>query len=129
MSAPELHARLTSASAVLGDFDREDDGQALTPAERDSWAMRLAAELRSVCTALKGALDMLRDADDVLAEQDSSMALGTGGLSVSVEDAPTVMAALDDAARCGEEEHFPSSPADEQAAAYRELHNRIGGQG
>lgn len=51
-----------------------------------------------MCTALRGALTMLADSDQVVAEQDSSMLLGTGGLSIAPADATTVTAALGDAA-------------------------------
>jgi hypothetical protein len=130
VTAAELHARLTAASAVLGDYQRQAVAALAGAPELDwpTWAQRLAVELKSVTTALRGALSMLDDADDVLNEQDSSMVLGTGGLSVSVEDAPVVMAALEDAALCAEQEHIPSSPSGEQAARYRELHGRLGGQ-
>ena len=127
MTAPELHARLTAASALVADFRAE---QERSPASRppDSWALRLALAAESLSTALRGALAMLEDADDVIADQDTSGVIVTGGLSISPEDAPTVMAALADAARCADDEHFPSSPSEELAARYRELADRIGGQ-
>jgi hypothetical protein len=52
--------------------------------------------------------------------------LPDGGLVLTPADALTVLAAIEDVALCAEEEHIPASPTDEQAAAYRELHSRIG---
>jgi hypothetical protein len=121
----DLLARRIAAAAVLSDFraaalDRPD-----TP-DYVAWALRLAAELESVCNGLAGP-SMLHDADVVLDDHDASTVIVTGGLSISREDADLVLAALADATQCAEDEHFPSSPTDDQAAGYRELADRIGG--
>lgn len=96
MTAPELHARLTAASAALGDYRNWAAGGAIS-GDWQSWAQRVAVELASVCTALRGALAMLADADAVLDDQDTSGLIGTGGLSISPADATTVLGALADA--------------------------------
>lgn len=124
MTASELQARLTAASAVLGDYQRWAAGGAVS-GDWHSSAPRLAVELKSACTALRGALSMLADADAVLDDQDATMLLGTGGLLIAPDDADAVLAALADAAECAEREHFPSSPTEQAAARYRELIERL----
>lgn len=56
MSASEVQARLTAASAALGDYRRWTAG-GTARGDWQSWARRLAAELASTCTGLRGALE------------------------------------------------------------------------
>lgn len=55
---PELAARVTSASAALADFRREDFDYTRGGGPQPSWqgwALRLAAELKSLLAAIGGA--------------------------------------------------------------------------
>jgi hypothetical protein len=84
--------------------------------------VRECAELRRLLRLVLQAAD---DLEVTALDQDITQVLLWGGAYLAPADAQTALRALDDAARCAEDEHFPSSPAGETAAAYRELHDRI----
>jgi hypothetical protein len=86
---------------------------------------RECAELRRL---LGQVLDVADDYEATHLDQDVTKVLIFGGIFFAAADAGTVMQALSDAAECAEDEHFPASPTDEQAARYRELISRIGEQ-
>lgn len=123
MSA-ELQARLTAAGAALADFRRWTRGE-LVSGDWQDWAQRLAAELESALTGLRGALEMVADGNGALDQLDTTGVRTDGGLSIASEDAETVAAALADAAQCGEE-HAAGSRSLALAARYRDLASRIG---
>jgi hypothetical protein len=125
MIAPELHARLDAAQAVLADYRRLDAGEAINASgivDRQTAASRLAAELELVCNGLWSALSELESADIVLTAQEISGLITTGAVSVSVDDTPTVIAALADATV------YRSGLGDRgQALAYQDLAGRLRG--
>jgi hypothetical protein len=85
--------------------------------------VREDAELRR---HLRRVLDVAADFEVTAIDDEVTQVRVYGGIYFSPADTLTVLAALNEAALCAEQEHLPSSPADEQAAAYRELHSRIG---
>jgi hypothetical protein len=80
-------------------------------------------ELRQL---LRQVLDVVADYEATEIDDEVTVGLSYGGLHLSPADCATVISALDEAAVCAEEEHSPSSPSDERATLYRELHERIG---
>jgi len=87
--------------------------------------VRECADLRRM---LGRVLDVADDLEVMYLDQDSTQVMLWGGVYLTPADTGTVMRALSDAAQCADDEHFPSSPTDGQAARYRELHDRIRSQ-
>jgi len=84
--------------------------------------VRECAELRRM---LRQVLDVADDLEVMYLDQDATQLMLWGGVYLAPADTGTVLRALSDAAQCAEDEHLPSSPTDDQAARYRELHDRI----
>lgn len=97
MTAPELHARLKTARALLADYQRGTPGEG-TVTDWQLWALRLADALDTVCGGLWGALDMVENDDWAADQADETGLRNDGGFSIAPGDALTVAAALCDAA-------------------------------
>jgi hypothetical protein len=106
MSAPELHARLDAAGALLAEYRQTVSdlagGEISPPAVGDRpspavRAQRLADSLESVAGGLWSALSELESADVVLTAQEATGLITTVAVSVSVDYTPVVVAALADA--------------------------------